>query len=478
MMFSPKQRFYRRMGVVAAGAVAVGLIAAVSQAATIEWDPAKVADVTISPGGGIGNFNNDDANFWDATKEEHVKIEKPFALGEYFYGDAVVFGGTGADVYVTRNADGGYTTVGTLTLNASGYAFKDKDTSTNYRLHVGPESATGTFITQIGDSSTSNSIHTTLAIGSGVSSGNVYTVDIQAGQLYVRELVTQTGVEFYGGVLRKAGAGLLQIDSLYADGIVCSIDVAQGKLLLGGHDNNNRITFLRSVGLVAAGDINNNAVLAGNATIKISNGGTIPIYGHIAPGTVSLGSNFDGAAGMLAFELGALRGHSIRANFHAGSSLDLDLGTPDFNLKGDPTNAGNHDVLNFICGEYSWITVNIFNGAQVNINAIGGTLQEGIYRIITINNAHTPGYENEDVGLPIFGYYADATSLDDHQFDGKGFTVSNLPAGYEYEFSPYYESNYAALDLIITFVGTSVPEPASLGLLGLGGGLMLLRRRR
>jgi len=192
--------------------------------------------------------------------------------------------------------------------------------------------------------------------------------------------------------------------------------------------------------------------------------------------------------GTLTIQAASGTGQGIRAHFYEGSSLDLNLKNPDNYDENDKfaSFSGGHDVLNLINNSWDNTVLTFDDGATINLNAVDGYFNEGVYRIITLTN-FASGNANSFV-------YDDGTlPLTDYLNSGDGFNIEGLEYGlttndYEFVFSTLTSGNEVYLDLTINYIGSGVngpghqgpltPEPASLGLLGLGAGLLLLRRKR
>ncbi|MCL2645666.1 MAG: PEP-CTERM sorting domain-containing protein [Phycisphaerales bacterium] len=358
-------------------------------------------------------------------------------------------------------------TIDSLTFNASGCSIKNAE-GNSYGITVGPNDYNRTFVTQTGDSNTLNTINTTLAIGFQNGNSCRYTLDIQAGTLYVQKLTPSSnlGSNPYVGYFQKTGAGLLSLGALSGSP---AVEVLEGKLLFSGTDNSVR----QFLGIGSSSEAI--ATLAGNATINVSGGNRgapteiIPVYGHLAPGDVTADSNF-GATGALVFQAGYGGGASIDVHFQSTSSFDIDLETPDI-----------YDSLSLICGNYSSVGLSVYEGATININDMsnGGDLS-GIYHIISLTGGGPDlngGYRYRTIS------YFDADGNEVTNIDYTNvfdlFTLGKVPDGYTYKFKfvgadmAYDGITFDGIDLIVT----KVPEPASLGLLTLGSGLLLLRRK-
>jgi hypothetical protein len=120
-------------------------------------------------------------------------------------------------------------------------------------------------------------------------------------------------------------------------------------------------------------------------------------------------------------------------------------------------------------GSYGRMNLNIAQGARVNINNGIGSLTPGTYHIITMLDQGTVLNEPNIAALNI-------------DVAGTGFATGDVPGGYDYQFlnvigsSGPYVDDIIGIDLVVT--ASAVPEPASIGVLGIGTGLMLLRKRR
>jgi len=421
-MFSLRQHIRRQAMMVAAVAAAVGFIAA-SQAAI--WPDDVTSDtVTLSGGGSV-----------DVQDDTYLNY---------------------------------------LTLSGGNFTFDGEG-----RILLGTGISTGNGYTW--ETFTSNGTNT-IKVPFICHSFTLSTVHV-TGTLRIDNL--QAGVGEVYGSFQKTGPGILDVGTIKAGvGIV----VNDGTLLLSGTQNN--------ANFVVENANDTFGTLAGNATVTYSGWGSSPrlqIDGHLAPGAksgnwVQNDNGTFGTIGMLTFTgiagSGAYYFQTNTFNFSETAVLDLDLSNPS------QAPGVGYDAFQFggrpgIDARYGIDTtaLNIDSSAQVNINAVNGFLEEGSYHIITLNNGNgvLTGNFNVD-NIHVFGLENGLTKDD-----------------YTFTFVPLWESGYlweGPLDSTGSFVpvtictgidlvigpkqsdGGEVPEPASLGLLGLGAGLLLLRRKR
>jgi hypothetical protein len=289
-------------------------------------------------------------------------------------------------------------------------------------------------------------------------------INVAAGTLTVTNVTNGTAGGYAFSDLYKTGngtlvmAGKLNLDTQGFAGL----DVKAGSVMLSTPAMNNQYVSSGGASGVNGNVINQNvdvrsgATLGGAGGVRITGSqpdnvdGTLPHFtvatgGHLAPGNNPSGSNF-GAVGTFTLNGGYGNAQtSLAANLQSTSNLDLDIASlasyDNFQLTGGNYNSGQ--------------SLAIGTGALVNINALA-TLQAGTYHIIT----ETPGNNGNFFVIT----------------DG-GFSIGSAPSGYSYSFADVFTgSDITGVDLIVTASG--VPEPASIALLGMGAGLLMLRSRR
>jgi len=464
---------------IAAVAATVGF-AAVSRAANITWDP-------TAPGFN-GNFNNDDANFWNPLLSDGDGDYTKAAVG-----DTVIFGGVGGPVVVTPSPDtappSGHTTIFSITLNPN--------SGTSYELSGTPLYFTGssrTVITNTGNNTISSNIIinmngnndiSTMLVNDTLTVGNIRMEGLAGGQGY--------------GQLQKTGLGVLDVTGSLINGRPQpTLRVAAGTLILSGTGNQ-----VANAGLAFCINVSRYATLAGHATVTLGQPSPVEIYGHLAPGhngspresATDDSPTFGGLGTFSIARSGTAATPIVTARFRPGSFLDLDLLYPDFNTDGSANLnvdadgrkhdtfalTGTFNVLEIYSDTFNAAGDPLLTGASININAFGdGPLAEGTYSIITLNNSavtftYSPDKDNVTARIDDFTSYADADGRIFFPF----FQIAEAPAGYDYTFELIRNgdsfTSFKGINLIVT--ETIIPEPASLGLLGLGCGLMLLRRK-
>ncbi|MCL2646352.1 MAG: PEP-CTERM sorting domain-containing protein [Phycisphaerales bacterium] len=334
---------------------------------------------------------------------------------------------------------------GTLTLNDGGYTVTGNG-------HTITLAGGNPYVTSSGTNTLNAIVHADIGGGSPMQwnvTGNL-TVD-------------QIGVGYYGS-FEKNGNGILRVGNLNAS---AGIFVNGGTLILTGQSGTGYNQWGGGGGDRQGSSliVYSGSTLAGNNIIGVQS--IVQIDGHLAPGADGEGSGWFqnkngtfGSIGKLTIQGADNNSGVTYFNFNSTSNLDLDL------LDGD-----NYDSLAFLSGRdmstYG-IFLDIYEGAQVNINDLsnGGDLA-GTYHIITLGGNHACTIDYYDTNGDIVDNLPDDFSV---------FSTGVVPPGYHYEFVRVTDisGNFTGIDLVITHV----PEPASLGLLGLGSGLLLLRRKR
>ncbi|MCL2645463.1 MAG: PEP-CTERM sorting domain-containing protein [Phycisphaerales bacterium] len=434
-MFSLKQHVRRHAAVVAVGAATLGLAAA-SHAADVTWK------------GGDGNFNNTDDFDGNGTSLSYAPQVNWNQSGSPFDGlggnDNVTFGSTTTPVTIIVNGTASYTDpvygfyqsnntfVNSLTLNGGGYTF---ESAANGEGIVVGSWASGGSVTQVSGHNVINVPLTFNGYGSNISNNSV--VNVIAGTLEVGTVTTGYGLGPHYKGLQKQGSGLLRIGALSSVDVV---NVMEGTLLLSGTSSSTYFVVGQS------------GTLAGNATISTWGSAGVQISGHLAPGDNGYESTDDGQSGVVNTfgQIGTLTFNTSGKDFsfEATSNFDVDwdLGT------------GEHDIL-----QLSGNVVNVYDGAQININFMDdGTLANGTYTY------------SFDLGDFIQGAGSIVDLDSDGNPGGRGFDFTvTMPQDCSYEMSDSGFGFKVTIDR-----SNTVPEPASLGLLGLGAGLLLLRRKR
>ena len=310
-----------------------------------------------------------------------------------------------------------------------------------------------------------------------------------------RILVEGTGSMYVGvlenpcqGGVMKQGTGLLRIDTIPATGTgnpaSPAFDVQAGTLLLTGDcymssanyrpfnftEIGRRISYANLV-------VGKDAVLAGSGTIFSTGNANRFVYidGGVAPG------NYGFIDGLEAGDPGAVGAFTIKDTpsiyFSTNSHIDLDFASSTL-----------YDQLVFDNGAGAGPNVNIV-GLTINLNAIGGFV-DGDYDIIVGAGAFRSGeltftqsgdFWNPslsdavpfDVNDIKFNVFVDGEQVGSNIADNDFF---GLDFGKSFVFG--IDADSGNLTLTIKEGGPIVPEPASLGLLGLGVGVLMLRRKR
>jgi len=506
-MFSLKSQVRRRAMMFAAIAATVGF-ATISQAA-LYWNP----DGTGSDAGfGSGSiyFNDGGGNpnselFWSDASNAFEDI------------------GTGNDVHFRNNTSGSpysvvfnnAVSVRSLTLtggyNLSGSAITLTAASGGGGTGGGVAGRPCTVIENTGI----NSVGTITIPASffGSANINVSVIDVVG----VEDVLTVNQINVTSGsIFRKMGEGVLRINGM--GGVAANtggqfLQINQGTVILNENNTTRSTLGALTVGL--------NGTLAGNGVVRSylhqwdpgnRDARNILINGHLAPGDNGStgGSN---ATGTFTFYRFNLPGTNFSVTLGSTSVFDMDLKIPGFEIGDDGKfNAvynngnGDHDILRLDDTANNGAShFNIRVGAKIDINDMAGPGDslDGVYRIV--NYTRPTGYSALINLFPaageIYPFNANNVICDftDPAFDFKGveghyydtvleafryddlFIVLGLdPDIYEYGFAIKGSgSAEAGIYLIITKVATeTVPEPASLGLLGLGAGMLLLRRKR
>jgi len=393
---------------------------------------------------GSGDFNNTDAG-----------------IGT---GDDVVFGGADDVVTVTDP-----TTVSSLTFNAgSQYTIQGEAIALTKR-------------TNAIESSGNNKILSDIEISGSLGNGGTATLKVDDGVLTINK------VTWSYGLLEKTGSGTLKIDGSLNTGLsggsLSALLVTEGTLILSG--NNHSLTHVSgSFGGVSAFyccNVSPGATLGGNGSVTYSENIASPfnIYGNLAPG--------DNPGDTGTFTIAASN-RLPDVIFRTGSALCIDLVAPDNEL-GD-FDGTNHDIFKMTVGSYGQSMGGTWTGSTLTfekdaIIRLSGNIATGIYNIIQLEG-NTGTYvvvnpdDYADTGL---GNWGDNTN------NWMKDLIVEVPSGYDitYHFDTLTaacNNNYERITCIalvidsVSFAGGSpVPEPASLALLSLGSGLLLLRRK-
>jgi hypothetical protein len=422
VVFTLKEHARRNVRLAAIGAVASLSLGSLSAtAATLSWDPG-LTPATPSGGssGGVGNqLNNADNNWSNGTTDQ--------ALGS---SDDAHFGNVGGNVTNT----GTPTSMGTLSFDVGGYNISGGSLQLN--------AVNNTLITNNGN----NTISSTIILGNQSNSGTA-TLNVASG-------VLTTGNVTAGnyGLYKKTGAGVLNmtgtLTSTNAGYTNYNILVDQGRMILSGNGQWGS-TAGNSNGV--AGGVTAGASLGGNTTATWTTESDFNINGTLAPGANPTNSNF-GGVGTFAFTGGDYT-HSVNVHFGSTSILALDLFSPD---SGPGVFDGNHDVYKMTAGSYGGsLTFDLGSLIQISGSPVAGT-----YHIVQMVSSDAAGF-----------HQANHTPITDN---GLAVDLANSPAGFTYQVVDL--PNNEGIDLIVT--GTGIPEPASIGLLGMGAGLLLRRKRR
>ncbi|MCL2649325.1 MAG: PEP-CTERM sorting domain-containing protein [Phycisphaerales bacterium] len=311
-----------------------------------------------------------------------------------------------------------------------------------------------------------NGLIATMNINDRLTVGNITLQDLQGNQGY--------------GTLRKDGLGVLDVTGTLTEGRPQpALQVWAGTLILSGTGNKISGVGSPSTASNTAINVQRYATLAGNASVNVESACTVNIYGHLAPGHNGspAASVTDDTATFGALGTFSLTTATRTTTFFAGSFLDLDLLYPDVNPDGsnntdvDSSTGLKHDT--FALGVSN--TLNIYSGAGIEINPFGNDpLAEGTYHIITIGANGVINYVDASGTSSLASLVGS-----DGYLPTDLFVLGDVPDQTVYEYN-YQLSSTGGLDLVVTKIqtpGPTAPEPASLGLLGLGCGLMLLRRK-
>ncbi|MCL2648777.1 MAG: PEP-CTERM sorting domain-containing protein [Phycisphaerales bacterium] len=455
-MFSLKHQVRRHAMMIAAVAATVGFAAA-SHAAPIYWAPPPASDPDV---GGDGSIND---NY--------------FLSGTDYVGGAggdIVFGGTGGTVTVDVPIS-----LHSLTLNG------------RYTISDGTVDGTGTITLPSGypsyptvlTSSGVNEIQAPISIPPASNNSQSRAIlNVIDGVLTIQD-IDKGGA----GALIKDGDGVLRIEGKFGSG--GGLIIKNGTVVLAGTASKVFSTGGTGGTYFDAITVDAPATLAGAPSLTSSGSITLQISGHFAPGDNNDASRFN-SVGTFQINASSNSSQSATVTFNSGSQFDLDLFVPDFDLT-DAATVGSlpsHDALRLYNLYNSNSTtasnalyLNIDAGAIININDGSDVLEEGIYRIITLDlsgtnkRPRTISYTGGDIADFIDTFASDL------------FTIGDASDLYSYDFRINTDGTsldgsiaYTSIDLRITKKPSvpSMPEPASLGLMGLGCGVLLLRGKR
>jgi len=219
------------------------------------------------------------------------------------------------------------------------------------------------------------------------------------------------------------------------------------------------------------------ATLGGSASITYATNVPAPfnIQGDLSPGE-------PGSTGTFSL-LNSSQGYLPNVTFFTGSALCIDLVSSD-NALGD-FNDKNHDIFRMKAGGYSLgenagRTGSTLTFQEDAIIRLSGNIEEGIYNIIQLDGSSgsyvvvNPG-DYAGVGTASWGDNIH-NWMDNILVEAEGYDLI-----WHFETVTAASNNayerITCIALVIDSV-TIVPEPASLGFLGMGSALLLLRRKR
>jgi hypothetical protein len=410
-------------------------------------------DVYFDPGlsaagtgtGGNGSFDQNSVNFFNPRLGIDQKIFLPTGPNMdgthagYWTGDNIHFATTPGTVTVSNP-----TTAAQMSIDIGGYTFNGSALTLGggYAAYLANNTGQATPVPFLTSSAGTNLINNNLLYQSSNRAGRS-ALEVTAGTLTIGNF-TYTGGNYSD--LYKTGAGTLVVNGTFdmaqSDSEVLYVNAGKVNLTNASRTNNNADVTGNAINQGV--EVASGATLSGGGGIEVSgaslddNTGSPPFFrilsgGHLAPGNNPGASNF-GSVGTFTLNGGYGGGQNLTGTLATGSNLDIDIAS-----------LASYDVFQFTRGNYSTNNLVIENGAVVNINALA-PLQEGTYHIVNTTGT---------VGIT----------------DG-GFVIGTAPSGFSYSFVDVANG----VDLVVT--AAAVPEPTSIAMLGMGSGLLLLRRRK